>query len=499
MKLKAKTISLTAGGKFISIINEEDARELGVRPLERITISKGSKKITTVVNTTRQFIKPGNIAVFDEVRRFLKLKSGDHVHAERREELPSKKYISKKIDGDELNYSEMREIIDDVIDRKLNDLELASFITALHIRGLSLDESIALSNAMIDTSKKLKFHGTIADKHSIGGVPGDKTSLLLVPIIAASGLTIPKTSSRSITSPAGTADRMEVLAPVNHDIDGIKRIVKKCSACLVWGGAVDIAPADDMLIQIENPLGLDPLLLPSVMSKKKAVGSKYLVVDIPTGPDAKIETKEKAEALAENFIRLGKELGITVDCGITRGDQPIGYAIGPALEAREALETIMNKKQPCDLIDKATSLAGILLNMTKKGGKETALKMLWSGKAEKKLREIIAAQGGDPNIKPEDIPYAKYSYAVKSGCDGIVSAISNKSLVNICKAAGTPKDIYAGILLNKKIGDRVKKSEILFTVFSENRQKMNNAKKLVTADIFSILNHKKKGMLIEKV
>ncbi|MEM7819457.1 MAG: AMP phosphorylase [Candidatus Aenigmatarchaeota archaeon] len=500
MKLRTRTISLTAGGKFISIINIEDARELGVKPLDRVVLTKGRKKITTVVNVTREFVKQGQIAIYDEVKKFMNLRSGDFVHVEPREELISKKYIRKKIDGGELDYKELKEIVDDVLKRNLNDLELASFITAIHIHGFTLNESIAMSKAMIQTSKKIKFPGIVVDKHSIGGVPGDKTSMLLVPIIAASGLTIPKTSSRSITSPAGTADRMEILAPVDLNINEIKRVVKKCGGCLVWGGAVDLAPADDLFIQIEHPLSLDPLLLPSVMSKKKAVGSKYVVIDIPVGSEAKIKSMSMAEKLAKDFIMLGKELDMIVDCGITHGDQPIGYAMGPALEAREALETIMNRKYTSDLIDKVTSLAGLLFNMTKKGDKETALKILKSGKAEKKLRDIIAAQGGDENIQPEDIPYAKYRYTMRAKNDGIVASISNATLANICFVAGTPKDKYAGILLHKKIEDRVKKNDPLLTIFAEKRQKLRTAIKIAKkSDIFSFFDHKKKRMLIERI
>ncbi|HLD39110.1 MAG TPA: thymidine phosphorylase, partial [archaeon] len=426
------------------------------------------------------------------------LKSGDLVDAEPRKTLLSKAYIRKKTDGKELNYLELREIVDDVIARNLNDLEMASFVTALHIRGLTLNESMAMSKAMIATGKKVKFTGTVVDKHSIGGVPGDKTSILVVPIIASAGLTIPKTSSRSITSPAGTADRMEVLAPVEFNTDEIKKIVKKTKGCLVWGGAVDLAPADDLFIRIEHPLGLDPLLLPSVMSKKKSVGCRYLIIDIPTGSGAKMEKKEDAEKVAANFKALGKKLGIKVECAITRGDQPVGYAMGPALEAREALEVIMGRSKS-DVIDKATSIAGLLLSMVGKGNKKTAEALIKNGKAEKKLREIIKAQGGNPNIKPENIHVGTYTFSVKSNVGGIVAGINNAALVDICRSAGTPQDHGAGILLNKKINDTVKKGETLFTIYSEKQQKLESSIKTAKAyDIYNILSGKRK-MLMEKL
>ncbi len=498
MKLSIKTMNLDAGGKAIAIIHEHDALSLGVHPLDKVVVRKGKVSITVTIDTTKTVVKPGTMIVFKEVTDILKLKNNDMVEAEALRALASEQYIKKKIDKDELNYDQYDAIVKDVISRNLSEIEISSFITALYINGMTLNESIHMSKAMIASGKTIKFPGTVVDKHSIGGVPGDKTSMMVVPIIASLGLTIPKTSSRSITSPAGTADRMEVLAPVTHDIDSIMRIVKKTNGCLVWGGAVELSPADDLFIRIEHPLGLDPLLLPSVMSKKKAVGSQYLVIDIPTGPGAKMKTKEEAEKLAKNFIALGKELDMHVDCAITRGDQPVGYAMGPALEAREVLQTI-NAMTSKDLIDKATSVAGILLSMVGKGDKKTAEEAIASGRAERKFREIIEAQGGNPRVKPENIGVGPCKFNVCSAAEGIVASINNRSLVDICQAAGTPKDQGAGILLTRKIGDSVKKGDVLFTIYAEKSSKLNAAIKVAKAkETYTILSGKR-AMLVEQV
>lgn len=507
MKMKVKIINLDTGGKFIGVINEKDAVEIGVHALDRIVLNKHSKRITVTVDTSRDFIKRGTVVVYSDVKKAIGIRNGDIVNAEPRKPLVSKGYIRKKTDNHELSYTELKEIISDVVARNLNDLELASFITALHIHGLTLNESMSMSKAMLETGKKLKFKGTVVDKHSIGGISGDKTSMLVVPIIASTGLVIPKTSSRSITSPAGTADRMEILAPVDLSADEIKRVVRKTNGCLVWGGSVDLAPADDLLIRIEHPLGLDPLLLPSVMSKKKSVGCRYLIVDIPVGPEAKIRDKPDAEKLAADFITLGKRLGIKVDCAITRGDQPVGYAIGPALEAREALEVIMNLKQAdakgavrsSDVLGKATSIAGLLLSMVGKGNKKVAELIIRSGKAESKLRQIIEAQGGNPKIKPDDIDVGHYTFSVKSKLDGMVCGISNDAVVDICRTAGTPHDKGSGLLLNKKINDSVKKGDVLLTMYAEKRHKLSAAIKLAKSyEIYSLLSKNRK-MLVEKI
>jgi AMP phosphorylase len=500
-KMRVRTLNIEAGGgKTIAIINWEDARELGIHPPGRLILSKGSKKISVIVDVAEKFVREGEIAVYKEVQQLLRLKSGNNINVSPEKGLESKKYIKKKINGDELAEKDISTIVQDVIERNLSDIELASFVTALHIHGMTMEENFFMSKAMLSRSNSIRFPGTVVDKHSIGGVPGDKTTLLVVPIIAAAGLTIPKTSSRSITSAAGTADRMEVLAPVNLNINQIKKIVKKCRGCIAWGGAVDLAPADDLFIQIEHPLELDPLLLPSVMSKKKAVGSKYVVIDIPVGAGAKVATNEQAEKLASRFIELGGMLGMEVDCGITYASQPIGYSIGPGLEARDALETLMNRGDSEDLVDKATSIAGMLLKMVGKGGKETALAILKSGKAEKKMREIIKAQGGDPEIVPEDIKLSDHKFDVKAGQSGVVSGIANRGMVHMAWTAGAPKDKMAGITLSKKIGDYVEKGEILYTIYAEKRYKLREAVSMAKADsCYSIINRNRRKMLLQRI
>ena len=287
--------------------------------------------------------------------------------------------------------------------------------------------------------------GPILDKHSVGGIPGDKTSMLVVPIVAAAGFTIPKTSSRAITSPAGTADRVETLCPVNLSIDEIKDVVAKTNGCLVWGGALELAPADDLFIQVEYPLGIDPMLLPSILSKKKAIGATHVAIDIPTGMGAKIKTRTEAYTLASDFVDLGKRLGLNIQCALTFGDQPLGCGIGPALEAREALTTLMGGGPP-DLRDKAVSLAGMLFEMVGvENGRAKAEEMLDSGKAEAKMREIIAAQGGNPTVKPDDLPVGTEMAEVRSEHAGKVIWLSTEDIVRIAREAGAPKEKGAGI------------------------------------------------------
>jgi AMP phosphorylase len=236
-----------------------------------------------------------------------------------------------------------------------------------------------------------------------------------------------------------------------------------------------LAPADDLLIQVEYPLSIDPLLLPSIMSKKKAIGADYVVIDIPTGRGAKIKTIGEAHALAQDFIELGKRLSIQVQCAVTFGEQPVGYAIGPALEAREALLALIGEG-PLDLVNKAVSLAGLLFEMMGiNNGTKKAKELLKSGKAEKKLREIVEAQGGDPDVKPDDIEVGKETAEIRSEENGRIQWINNRALAQIARETGAPKTKGAGVLLRKKLGDKVTKGEVLYTVYSGSAQKLESA------------------------
>jgi len=480
MKLKVWLLNIQAGGRNIALMDEGEASLLGVHSSDRVEITFKGTRVVAIVNVAGNF-PSGFVGLYEEVSRKLSVEAGDSVEVKLAELPESLRYVQAKIRNQRLRESEVNLIVKDVVERHLSDIELASFVTALYIHGLNMDEIEALSKAMVHTGRSLALgKDPILDKHSIGGVPGDKTSILLVPIIAAAGLTIPKTSSRAITSPAGTADRVETLCPVDLSIEEIKDVVKKTNGCMVWGGALELAPADDIFIQVEYPLAIDPMLLPSIMSKKKAIGATHVVIDIPTGRGAKIKTVGEADALARDFIDLGKRLGMQIQCGITFGDQPLGYTIGPALEAREALSAVMGKG-PADLREKAVSIAGILFEMVGvKNGKLKAEWLLRSGKAGKKLRQIIEAQGGDPKVKPEDIEVGNKMAEVVSDKEGEVLAINNEDIAKVAREAGAPKDKGAGVMLKAKLGDRVKKGDVLFEVHAERSTKLDSAAKIAS-------------------
>jgi AMP phosphorylase len=273
---------------------------------------------------------------------------------------------------------------------------------------------------------------------------------------------------------------VEVLCPVELQIEEIQEVVAKTKGCMVWGGAVDLAPADDLFIQVEYPLHIDPLYLPSVLGKKKAAGADYVVIDLPTGKGAKLSTVEEANEFGQDFIRLGKKLGMKVQCGITFGEQPLGNNVGPALEAREALETIMGEKPTPDLIGKVASLTSILLGMSGvENAREKALEALTSGKAEEKMRQIMEAQGGDPKIKPGDIAVGEHTLEVSSQRSGKVFWVNNHQIVTLARSLGTPKHTGAGICLPRKMGDTVNEGDTILKLYADRASRLAKAEKLL--------------------
>jgi AMP phosphorylase len=473
----AKVIPFNLGKAVI--LNKSDAEDLGIMEGDRIRICKGNKFCIAELQTTVGFVEQGEIAFPSHLAAEISVQDGDDIEIFPIPKPESISFIKKKMDGAKLSREEISSIIADITSQSLSNIELAAFIVANLTRGMDFDEIEWMTRAMIETGEKIVFErGTVVDKHSIGGVPGNKAALLVVPIIAASGLLIPKTASRAITSATGTADTFEVLANVNLSVDEIKEITEKVGGVIAWGGATQLAPADDHIIRVEYPLAIDPMpqLLASVMAKKGSVGAKHVVIDIPVGEGSKVPSVDLGRELANNFVELGRRLGLSVFCALSHGDQPVGRAIGPALEAKEALETLEKRRGSSSLIEKSLGLAGILLEMAgrSRNGYEAAKEIFLSGKAMEKMKEIIEAQGGEI-FSYRDVPVGDKIYTLEAKKDGAVEAVFNKTLVKIARAAGAPKDKGAGVYIHKKRGEVVKEGDKILTIYAEKEWKLDNA------------------------
>ncbi len=477
MRLRVKKINLNTGGPFVVVLNEDDAELLDVRALDRITI-KGIEAIVDISKPDhRTAINQGEIGVLIELFDALRLKSGGLVNIRPANKPESLAYIRKKLDGKKLTDQEINAVIKDVVKNKLSETELTYFVSGCYTHGLEMGEVVSLTNAIVEHGGRLSWNKKIIlDKHCAGGIAGNRTSMVIVPIIAAAGYTIPKTSSRAISSASGTADTVESLCPVSFNVNEIKKIVNKTNGCLVWGGAIGMASADDRLIKIEKLLSLDPrgILLASIMAKKMSVGATHVLVDIPCGKEAKIKDMKEALKLKRQFIELSKRLSINTRVIITNGSQPIGNGIGPNLEAMDVIN-VLNGKGPVDLREKSLHMAGIMLEMIGvKGGLKMAKEILDSRLAYKKMIEIIKAQGGGVG-RIEKIRAGRYRKEFFAKKSGIVKRIDNNKANSTARIAGAPEDKAGGILLNAKKNSKIKKGELIFTIFSSNKDRLRYA------------------------
>jgi AMP phosphorylase len=325
--------------------------------------------------------------------------------------------------------------------------------------------------------------------------------MILTPIIASLGYTIPKTASRSISSAAGTADCMEVLADVSFSLSDFKDIVEKTGGIVAWNGKLDLSPVDDKLIKVRHDLGLDPegVVISSVLSKKASAGATHQVIDLPIGREVKILNKEDGDRWAKKFLEVSKALGIKTKVVLTDAEVPCGKAFGAALEARCALE-ILEGKYFDNLAEKSCELAGALLELVghcKEGeGYKVAKECIVSKKALTKFKEIIKAQRGKI-FESKDVPFAKYKKTIYTNQQGTIIDMDVSLLTKIARLSGAPKDKLAGVLLLKDIGSKIENKEPLFEIHSNSEDKLDEAYNYTLEHIDDIVQYKK--MILKEV
>lgn len=440
---------------------------------------EGCSIIATLNVVDEKVLVPGYVGLSKIAIKRLGASVGASISVSHAPVVASLAAVRKKIFGHKLSNEELSDIVEDISAHRYSDIEIASFLSVCAGSRLDVDEIIALTQAMVACGKSLSWPDSpmVLDKHCIGGLPGNRTTPLVVAIVSAAGLTIPKTSSRAITSPAGTADTMESLTRVNLDLSEIQRVVALTHGCLAWGGAVNLSPADDLLIRIERALDLDGegQLIASVLSKKIAAGSTHAVIDIPVGPTAKVRSQRDADRLASLFTQVGAACGIQVRCLLTDGSQPVGRGVGPVEEARDVLAVLQGRKEgPKDLRERALFLAAHLFSLAYgeqyENGLERAKIILESGAAWSQFQRILTAQGG---MKP--LPRANFQHHETMSSTGILQAIDNRQLARLAKLAGAPNTVAAGLRLHKRVGDKVEQGESLFTLFSDTEGELQYA------------------------
>ncbi len=468
-------------GKNIIVLNQAEAQEHDIYSGYRTEIRHEGKSIIAIVDVSNEIVESGEVGIFRDLASVHHLKKGESVEVVHMDRPESIGYIKKKLDKGTLNNAEIRTIVKEIMQDRLSEIETSAWITAAYINGLSDDEIISLAYATVESGESLNLgKKPILDKHCIGGVAGNRTTMVVVPIIAAASLYIPKTSSRSITSATGTADTMEVLANVTFNMDELRSIVLKAKGAIVWGGGMKLAPVDDKLIRVRHPLSLDPegMLLASILGKKKSVGAEYVLIDIPVGRGVKVPYMERGNELARHFLKVSEKLGMKVEALITDGAEPVGNGIGPGLECLDVLE-VLEGRGPDDLRHKSLLMAGKLLELCGKverdKGYAVAESMVSSGKAMAKFREIIELQGGNARVKAGDVPIGSCTHTVVSDVAGGIFHVDNKTMAKIARIAGAPRDKGAGVLLHRCRGDRVEVGDKLFTIYAESEAKLDFA------------------------
>jgi thymidine phosphorylase len=433
--------------------------------------------IASLMHGGDDLLEPGEIGLCDASWAALEVGPGDAIVIAHPLPMPSLAELRRRVYGNRLGAEGFASIVRDIAARRYADIHLSAFVTACSAFPLDRNETIALTQAMIDTGDRLTWpEGVIVDKHSVGGLPGNRTTPIVVAIMASAGMVMPKTSSRAITSPAGTADTMEVLAPVDLDLASIRRVVAREGGCVAWGGSVRLSPADDVIINVERVLDMDATgqLVASVLSKKIAAGATHLVIDIPVGATAKVRSAEAAASLSSALESVAQHFGLKTRILLGPGDQPIGRGIGPALEARDVIAALQGAEGVEDLRRRACELAGALFELTGNaepgGGFARAEHALKSGRAWQKFQRICEAQGG-----MRTPPFANHRHELRAVKSGKLASIDNRKIAAIAKLAGAPAAKAAGVEMAVRLGDSVEVGSLLCTIHAESRGELDYA------------------------
>ncbi len=488
--LHVKRVGIDTWRENVAYLHRDCAyyRAEGFQALAKIEVSAGGQPILAVLNVVDDaaVVAPGELGLSEQAYAQLGVPAGAPVRVAHASPPASMELVRRKIFGERLAQDDYDAICGDIAANRYSKLELAAFLVAGGQTGMDRDEVLYFTRAMLASGERLTWdEPQVVDKHCIGGVPGNRTSMLVVPIVAAHGMLIPKTSSRAITSPSGTADTMEVLAEVDLAPEMLHGVVRQHRGCIAWGGTARLAPVDDLLIAVERPLRMDSTgqLVASILAKKLAAGSTHLVIDIPVGPTAKVRSHQHALGLRKLFEFVGDRLGIHLEVIVSDGRQPIGRGVGPVLEARDVMQVLRNDTDaPLDLRNNALRLAGRIIEFDPdvRGGYGYAIArdILESGRAAAKMEAIIGAQGR----RASSLVPGPLVHEVPAPAAGRVHAIDNFIIARIARLAGAPMDKSAGVDLLKKVGDPVAAGEPLYRVHAQFAGDFNFAHRLASED-----------------
>ncbi len=486
--LKTKKLDINSGDTLICLINDKDAEQYGIGfnrgDRVELKIDNVEKPIIVIIDTTSKIVEEGYIGIYEDIWQKYGIKDGSIAEIKLFNKSKAIKAIQKKLLGGVLDYEDLHTIMSDIASGHLSETFKTLFISSGYSPGFNNEEIKYMTKALAMTGEVLKFTGITADKHSIGGVAGKGITPLVVPIVAANGIIVPNTSTRSVTSASATTDMLEVIMPMSFKKEQLEDMIEKSGAFMVWGGGLDLAPADDEIIKIQKTIGIESIdkFVSSIMAKKIAQGVNTVIFDVPVGRGTKITDSEFKE-VKEKFENLGKEFDIKVIIYKREVNDLDGNAVGPVLECQQFLMVYEQSPQrSLQLEEEALKMAGKLLEAVNKAkigqGYSLAKKTLISGQAYRKFKEIVKNQGGNENIKSSDLKPADKTYEYRSPQSGKIERINNKHVFEVARALGNPRIKEAGLYFHAHAGDKVETGDLLATLYAISDSRLELGKKV---------------------
>lgn len=489
MTFKARKIDIQTKDAMIALMHENDSIKYGISAGDQIYLTWEGEKmgIALFVDVTNSITQPGTIGLFEDFWNEIKIYENTEVQVEILQDGDLRKIIGKKLQGGKLTPGEIDKVIMDVATGKANPVMVAYYVAAGYSPGFDFDEIMYMTESMANTGEKLKFDKMALDKHSVGGVAGKGITPIVIPIISClDDIVVPNTSSKAVTSASATADMLESIMQMSFNIDELYDFIKKQNCFMVWGGGLNLAPADDKIIRIQKQLAIESYdkLVSSIMAKKIAQGVTHVLFDLPYGKFSKLKNRQNVAEVEEIFHKIANHFGIKIKIHSREITGIDGYSVGPNLECREFLRVYEGHEEASsELLESALNMAGEIIELSGKApegiGKLKAIEIFTSGKAEEKLRQIISAQRGNPNIKSTDLQIGAYALDIKSTRDGVINSIDNSVVFNICKSLGNPFVREAGIYFHKKVGDSVEVGDIVATAYAGSESRLNFATPII--------------------
>ena len=511
---KVKFIDISVWDSLSVLLNEEQAYDFGITSVDDVTLiykddktikhsSKGDffgkKNLVVNADLTNDLVDIGEIWITKDVYKKYSLKEWDIISISATKTNPlSLQAIKKKLLGNKINEKEIKALMRDMTDGKISDVLSAYYAACSFTYSSDQEELYLTAKYSAEMWDMIKFDHDTAVKYCIGWIPWNETTMIIVPILWSLWISSPKTFSKAITSPAATWECVEVLMDIEFSVDEMKKLVKKTWSCLAWWKVLKFAPANDKIIKVSYPLKTEAYskIAVSIMAKIYAGWTKYCLIDLPVGEYWKIKDLKTAKRVKKHFEYIGKKLWMKMNVDITSADEPVGKWIGAVLQVREVLRILQNKKNiSLDLKNKSIELAANLIELVWlakwKKAKILAKKQIDSWEAWEYMKKLINIQNSlhktNPNKKDashlwsvdsENLPLWWFNHKFFAEKSGSIQKIDVELLKDVSKKLWAPVDKKAWFYLNKQVGDKVKKWELLFEVFSgdEDRLKQGLAK-----------------------